>query len=98
MAEDRGNIIVENDEEENIINSLKAMEGYCLTTREADNCDACVIAIMLDNDGNNNCPFHREQRISAPGDWEISEQLYNGGRRIFKRAEWEDLRRKVGKA
>ena len=98
METRKGNLIVENDEEESIIKALKAMEGYCLTMRDAGKCDACVIAIILDDDGNNDCPFHKEQRISAPGDWEIAEQLYNGGRRIFKLAEWEELRRKVGKA
>ena len=100
MAEETrtGNIIVENADEENIIKSLHAMEGYCLTMRGAKKCNACVIVIMLDDSGNHECPFHKEQRISAPGDWEIAEQLYNGGVRIFKRAEWEELRRKVGKA
>lgn len=93
-----GNIVVEDEKEENIINALHLMEGYCMKLHDNKKCDACVIAMMLDIDGNNECPFHREQGLSAPSEWEISEQLYNGGLRIYKREAWEELRKKVGKA
>ena len=59
------------------IRALKVLEGYCLDKRgkEKDCYNTCVICHMLYSDS---CPFLGDDAC-APGDWEISETLYNSG-------------------
>ena len=92
-----GNLIVDDEQEMEVIAALEFLERYCLKKRDKGECESCVIAQLADSDCP--CPFHDELSLKgSPGDWEIREELYNTGMRIYKREEWEELRRKVGKA
>lgn len=97
MAEETktGNLIVDNQKELDTIAALEILERYCLDMRAEDKCSSCVIALMLDPNGNGECPFRQELQVDAPGDWEIRESLYNSGMMIFNRQDWDTIRASV---
>ena len=86
-----GNLIVDDEQEMEVIAALEFLERYCLKKRDKGECESCVIAQLADSDCP--CPFHDELSLKgSPGDWEIREELYNTGMRIYNKKDWERLK------